>query len=574
MSEVINEEPVRCSYCYNSDPASLLQCKICNKWFCNSTELGQGSHIYLHLSLSKHRCVKTTPQSRFHGANLKCSKCKSNNVFDLRYDSRRRGGVPVLMCISNCLSADLISSSAFDDSYWKPVVHDRRFVHDIIPVSQVSQRCPVRLTFDLIREFESLKLTHPNLPIQKVTLKPHKPLEQVKDDYESTLEYYNVFEPLLRIEEYEQRQAVQMDGDKHTRVQFFVEEGGRSRSVIAKFTIHASEYSRDLKQWDELVLSWSFIQSELDDEEDKPDYQKRLARLESRRKKARQADESDSKVLFLDDDNELDDSYNIATPYVYGENERVEYKGQILSLRVLDDSIGSYACKLKLLSKQIPRGYHAYQNGFYDVRLREISSVLDRRIRAMQRLDDERATHQVIFDILMGNRKAMNHHDFYIPREERETMNLDAPNLRPLNDSQRQAVIETLTSRMTLIQGPPGTGKTNTAATIVYQLVTRTHKNIPDIPKENKYDYGVSSRAYLYKKPGPVLVTVPSNVAADEICKRIHRTGVNVVRLMAVAKQDQPSPVEELCVHVQAMKLMEEMFPHQMDVARRRKVRN
>lgn len=504
---------------------------------------------------------------------MRCSKCKSNNVFDLRYDSRKRGGVPVLMCISNCLSADCLSSSTFDDSYWKPVVNDRRFVHDIIPVSQISQRCPVRLTFDLIREFESQRLIHPNLSITRVTLRPHRPLTSAKDDYESALEYYSVFEPLLRVEEYEQRQAVQMDGDKHTRVMFSVEDNGRSRSVIAKFTIHASEYSRDLKQWDELILSWSFMQDELGDEEDKPDYQKRLAKLESRRKKARQVDESDSKVLFLDDDNELDDTFNITTPYMYGEDERIEYKGQIVSLRVLDTSVGSYACKLKLMSKQVPRGRRAYQDGFYDVRLREISSVLDRRIRAMQRLDDEGATQQVVFDIIMGNRKAMNHHDFYIPREERDTMDLDAPNLRPLNDSQRDAVVEALTSRMTLIQGPPGTGKTNTAATIVYQLVKRTHNNKPDIPKKNRHDYGVSSRAYLYKKPGPVLVTVPSNVAADEICKRIHRTGVNVVRLMAVSKQDQPSPVEELCVHVLAMTLMEEMYPHQMEVSRKRRVR-
>ena len=49
----------------------------------------------------------------------------------------------------------------------------------------------------------------------------------------------------------------------------------------------------------------------------------------------------------------------------------------------------------------------------------------------------------------------------------------------------------------------------------------------------------------------------PSNVAADEICSRIHHTGVNVVRLMAVSKENMQSPIQELCVHVKAMELME-----------------
>ena len=60
------------------------------------------------------------------------------------------------------------------------------------------------------------------------------------------------------------------------------------------------------------------------------------------------------------------------------------------------------------------------------------------------------------------------------------------------------------------------------------------------------------------KLPGRVLVCAPSNVAADEICQRIHQTGVNVVRVMALSKQDQPSTVEDLCVHVLARKKLEE----------------
>ena len=49
------------------------------------------------------------------------------------------------------------------------------------------------------------------------------------------------------------------------------------------------------------------------------------------------------------------------------------------------------------------------------------------------------------------------------------------------------------------------------------------------------------------------------DIAADEICERIHKTGVKVVRVMASSKQQNPSPVKELCCHVLAMeKIMAE----------------
>ena len=99
-----------------------------------------------------------------------------------------------------------------------------------------------------------------------------------------------------------------------------------------------------------------------------------------------------------------------------------------------------------------------------------------------------------------------------------------------------------------------------------------------DVPLEHKNLYGNprKCRNEKLKLPGRVLVCAPSNVAADEICQRIHRTGVKVVRVMALSKQDQPSPVENLCVHVLARKKLEEEDSVRardiMDTRQRRKV--
>ncbi|EST09860.1 RNA helicase UPF1, UPF2-interacting domain protein [Kalmanozyma brasiliensis GHG001] len=100
-----------------------------------------------------------------------------------------------------------------------------------------------------------------------------------------------------------------------------------------------------------------------------------------------------------------------------------------------------------------------------------------------------------------------------------------APGLPELNHSQVNAVKSVLQKPLSLIQGPPGTGKTVTSATIVYQL-----------SKMN---------------PGPVLVCAPSNVAVDQLCEKIHMTGLKVVRLTAKSREALDSPISFLTLHEQ-----------------------
>ena len=100
-----------------------------------------------------------------------------------------------------------------------------------------------------------------------------------------------------------------------------------------------------------------------------------------------------------------------------------------------------------------------------------------------------------------------------------------APGLPELNHSQVFAVKSVLQRPLSLIQGPPGTGKTVTSATIVYQL-----------SKMN---------------PGPVLVCAPSNVAVDQLCEKIHKTGLKVVRLTAKSREGLDNSINFLTLHEQ-----------------------
>eukprot|EP00890_Picochlorum_soloecismus_P003014 jgi/Picsp_1/3713/NSC_06549-R1_regulator of nonsense transcripts 1 len=106
---------------------------------------------------------------------------------------------------------------------------------------------------------------------------------------------------------------------------------------------------------------------------------------------------------------------------------------------------------------------------------------------------------------------------------------LSVPGVKMLNLSQQKAVSQTLNCSLTLIQGPPGTGKTTTAATIIYHLVKQ--------------------------KNGQVLVTTPSNTAADNIAERIARTGVRVVRMLSRSREEIGSSVDHLTVLSQVLKL-------------------
>ena len=59
-STVMKELPVHaCSYCNIHDPASVVLCNTCKKWFCNGRGSTSGSHIINHLVRSKHKEVRS-----------------------------------------------------------------------------------------------------------------------------------------------------------------------------------------------------------------------------------------------------------------------------------------------------------------------------------------------------------------------------------------------------------------------------------------------------------------------------------------------------------------------------------
>jgi len=132
---------------------------------------------------------------------------------------------------------------------------------------------------------------------------------------------------------------------------------------------------------------------------------------------------------------------------------------------------------------------------------------------------DEMSVSGYIFHKLLGHEVAAAPMKIQMPKK------FSVPGLPELNSSQINAVKSVLQKPLSLIQGPPGTGKTVTSATVIYHLA-----------KVNG---------------GQVLVCAPSNVAVDQLCERIHRTGLKVVRLTAKSREDVESSVGFLSLHEQ-----------------------
>ncbi|EDN91568.1 hypothetical protein SS1G_00971 [Sclerotinia sclerotiorum 1980 UF-70] len=132
---------------------------------------------------------------------------------------------------------------------------------------------------------------------------------------------------------------------------------------------------------------------------------------------------------------------------------------------------------------------------------------------------DEMSVSGYIFHKLLGHEVAAAPMKIQMPKK------FSVPGLPELNSSQINAVKSVLQKPLSLIQGPPGTGKTVTSATVIYHLA-----------KVNG---------------GQVLVCAPSNVAVDQLCERIHRTQLKVVRLTAKSREDVESSVGFLSLHEQ-----------------------
>ena len=450
--EVAETAVVQCDYCKNRTGASLVFCRICKRWFCNSTDVRQGSHIFLHMSYTRHYQALSHKESALKGARFRCS-CGNANLFDLYF--RKVNGEVKIRCLPACLSKNALEDKAFDMDLWKPVVDDRRIAPAICTIPTQTEYCSI-LSAQRISQYEHQRIANKSLRIEDVVVKDYSQIRHTQQEYDDSLAYYKVFEPLIRIEEYDQRQSSLIDGDKHVYVSFYREHYKQGYHPIAVFQVHLTEYSRKITQWDNLVLTWCSNQDDLEQDQDDEYFETKASPRGSKRNRM---DEHENLLEMAENQNQLDEELLQTNDYDNLLNYRIEYTGKVKKISATRPEVNLFECRLVITNKDVPRNVPAYKNGYYDIRLQEVGSSASRRLTAIKLLDDEKAISQHIYNIFLGNKSMMNKREFYVSHRDRER-SFDAPNLRPLNQSQHDAIAYALQSEFTLIQGPPGTGKT------------------------------------------------------------------------------------------------------------------
>jgi regulator of nonsense transcripts 1 len=138
-------------------------------------------------------------------------------------------------------------------------------------------------------------------------------------------------------------------------------------------------------------------------------------------------------------------------------------------------------------------------------------------------VNDESSVSSYIYYKLLGHNTEEKKFNYNIPKD------LAVKGLPEFNYFQTLGIKKALQSPLFLIQGPPGTGKTVTTAAIVYHLTQL--------------------------KIGKLLVCTPSNIAADQLSEKIHKTGVNIVRVCAKSRETLSTRVEDLSLHRQIKNL-------------------
>lgn len=119
---------------------------------------------------------------------------------------------------------------------------------------------------------------------------------------------------------------------------------------------------------------------------------------------------------------------------------------------------------------------------------------------------------QLIWKGKVKKRKSAHMHEIVVP-----------DHMPPLNECQKIAIDAALNNHLTLVQGPPGTGKTITTAAIVYNL--------------------------LKHKKGKILVVAPSNIAVDNLTRRILKCGIDVLRIVSRNREGLVSDLDDITLH-------------------------
>lgn len=255
-NEFFNKElpPHACKYCGIHDPAYVIMCNICKKWFCNGRGHTSGSHIINHLVRAKHKEVTLHKDGPLGETVLECYTCGVRNIFVLGFIPAKADSVVVLLCRQPCAAQNSLKDMNWDQEQWKPLIADRSFLSWLVKVpSEQEQQRSRQVTSAQIAKLEEVwkdnaEATFQDLEKPGVDEDPHQVLLRYEDGYQ----YQNIFGPLVKLEADYDKRLKESQTQENVTVRWDV---GLNKKTIAYFSLAKTDGDMRLMQGDELKLS-------------------------------------------------------------------------------------------------------------------------------------------------------------------------------------------------------------------------------------------------------------------------------------------------------------------------------
>ncbi|XP_021948594.1 regulator of nonsense transcripts 1 [Folsomia candida] len=245
-----------CKYCSVHDPAAVVMCNICKKWFCNSRGHSSGAHIISHLVRSKHKEVSLHKDGPLGETVLECYSCGVRNVFVLGFIPAKNDSVVVLLCRQPCATQATLKDLNWDQDQWKPLIVDRCFINWLVktPSEKDSSRSR-QITSGQILKLEELWKINPDATFEDLE-KPGTDEEpqHVLLRYEDGFQYESVFRPLIKLEADYDKKLKESQTHENVDIRWDV---GLNKRIIAYFVLPTGgDSDLRLMQGDELKIKY------------------------------------------------------------------------------------------------------------------------------------------------------------------------------------------------------------------------------------------------------------------------------------------------------------------------------
>lgn len=247
--------PYACRYCGVHDPASVVQCIQCKKWFCNGRGNTAGSHIVNHLVRAKHKEVTLHKDGPLGETILECYNCACRNVFLLGFIPAKADSVVVLLCRQPCATQSNSKDMNWDQAQWQPLINDRCFLSWLVKVPPDEDQLRARqISAQQINKLEELWKDNPEAKLEDLD-KPGVDDEpqQVLLRYEDAYQYQNIFGPLVKLEADYDKKLKESQTQDNIVVRWDI---GLNKKRIAYFSFPKTNDDMRLMPGDELRLRY------------------------------------------------------------------------------------------------------------------------------------------------------------------------------------------------------------------------------------------------------------------------------------------------------------------------------